>query len=386
VRHNEDTLKRTIIRLIKIASLLMALLCTIELMQHYVMRRLDPHERRIEGFYLEEENSLDLIVMGASETYNGFAPAVAYEQFGITSYLYGFSACPSSLWKYQLNEIERTQDPDVLIIECNGACYEDKDQCDPSELRLLSDDMPLTKNKIQLIEDRGTDSKLSYYFPILKYHNKPIQKNKIISKYRMEKRGFNLTRGAQARVSKGPAIKNLVDVTGDESISDLDVQTEADLRIFLEECKRSNIEHIVFVRFPHVVTDFNYWRFQKYHRVKQIVEEYGFDYIDFDQYTDEIGLNIEEDFLDCEHLNARGAVKMTRFIIPFLTERYGLTPRKQTEKNIETWEESTYYYHRMYEYWDYFSKTYPELDAEKYDISDDYRSEQRIDEYYRNKL
>ena len=281
-----------------------------------------------------------------------------------------------------IKEIERSQDPDVLIIECNGICYSDEDQNNPSDIRFLSDDMPFSSNKIDLVKERGEESTLSYFFPFLKYHVHLIPGYGSYSKYLMEKRGFNITRGNQARVSGDIPDKDVIDVTGDDSVADIDTGAEADLRAFLEQCQESDIEHIVFVRFPHVVTGFNYWRFQQYHRVKQIVEEYGFDYIDFDEYKDDMNLTFENDFLDCEHLNAQGAIKMTEFMTPFIMERYGIEPREQSEENVETWEDSVTYYNRLYEYWKYFKATYPEELRGDYDLNDNYESMKRIDAYF----
>lgn len=369
-------------RLIAIVSLTIVIVLIVGLMQHYVMCRLDAHERRIGGFYLEEENSLDMVIMGSSETYNGFVPAKAYEKYGITSYLYGFQACPGSLWKYQLKEIERSQDPDVLIIECNGICYSDEDQNNPADIRFLSDDMPFSQNKIDLVKERGEEATLSYFFPFLKYHVHLIPGYGSYSKFLMEKRGFNITRGNQARVSGDIPDKDVIDVTGDDSVADIDTGAEADLRAFLEQCQESDIEHIVFVRFPHVVTGFNYWRYQQYHRVKQIVEEYGFDYIDFDPYMDDIGLTFENDFLDCEHMNATGAIKFTDFMTSYLMDKYDIVPREQSEKNVETWNESVVYYNRLYEYWTYFKEVYPYTLDGDYDLNDNYESQKRIDAYF----
>ena len=382
LKSSEKSKNRIWKRVIKIVSLIVVLVLVIGLMQRYVMCRLDAHERRIGGFYLEEKDSLDMIIVGSSETYNGFVPAKAYENYGITSYLYGFQAAPGSLWKYELEEIEREQSPDILVIECNGICYSDEDQSNPAEVRFLSDDMPLTKNKIQLVKEKGTESTLSYFLPLLKYHVHLVPGNGSISKFLMEKRGFNIMRGAQARVSGDIPDNDVIDVTGDESVADIDTQAEADLRAFLEQCQESDIKHIVFVRYPHVVTGFNYWRFQQYHRVKQIVEEYGFDYIDFDEYKDDIGLTFENDFLDCEHMNSFGAVKFTDFMTSYLIDKYNLTPREQTEKNTKTWEESVTYYNRLFEYWCYFKEVYPYTLDGDYDLNDNYESQKRIDAYF----
>lgn len=368
-------------RFLKIATLLVAILVVAWLAQHYVMARLDVHQRRIEGFYMEEKDSLDMMILGASETYNGYIPAKAWDEYGITSYLYGYQANPVTLWSYQLKEIEKTQHPDVLLIECNGAVYDEENLNDPAELRFMSDDMPFSRNKIELINDRATESKLSYYFPILKYHAHLIPGNGTLSKIMLEKRGFNILRGYQARSGGDDLSNDVIDVSGDDSVLELDPLADQALRAFLEQCKESEIKHIVFVRFPHVVTDYNYSRFQRYHKVKEIVEEYGFDYIDMDAFMDDMGLLFESDFLDCEHLSANGARKLTDYIVPYLMDRYEMSPREQSEKVVKQWEDSLEYYNRLYEYWCYFKETYPDATADRYDLNDNAISNMRIYSY-----
>ncbi len=369
-------------RFLKIVTLAAAILIVIWVAQHYVMTRLDAHQRRIEGFYMEEKDSLDMIILGASETYNGYIPARAWEEYGITSYLYGYQANPVTLWSYQLKEIEKTQHPDILLIECNGAVYDERNLKDPAELRFMSDDMPMSKNKIDLINDQAQESKLSYYFPILKYHAHLIPGNGTVSKIQLERQGFNIMRGAQARVGGDDISDKVVDVSGDDSVRELDPIADHALRAFLEQCQESDIKHIVFVRYPHIVTDYNYTRFQRYHKVKEIVEEYGFDYIDMDPLMDDMGLSFENDFLDCEHMNLNGARKLTDYMVPYLMDRYQMTPRKQSEKVEKQWEESLEYYNRLYEYWCYFRETYPFATDSRFDLNDNAASHIRIDAYF----
>ena len=373
-------------RIIKIVSLLVAISIVLGLMQHYIMRRFDAHQRRVQGFYMEEKDSLDMVIIGSSEVYNGYMPPLAYENFGISSYLFGFQAEPDSLWSYHLKEIERTQDPEILIIECNGAGY-DKDELDnPAEVRFLTDDMPLSLNKIQLIHDKATEAKPSYYFPFLKYHQHLMPGGDTLNTLLLDKRGFHILRGAQARVTGEDLSKDVIDVSNDDSLEDLDPDGEMYLRAFLEQCKESNIKHIVFVRFPHVVTERNYDRFQRYHRAEQIIKEAGFDYIDFDEMKDEIGINIDSDFLDSEHMSLRGAEKFTNFMVPYLMDRYQVEPKEQSAKAISQWEQSVDYYHRLYEYWCYIESQDSEVISETEDLNDNYGSNRRIEQYFKEKL
>jgi hypothetical protein len=383
VTHYQTNKRKIVKRIVLIVSLLAVIAIVIELMQSYIMCRFDAHQRRIEGFYLEKKNSLDLVIVGSSEVYNDYVPPLAYEKCGITSYIYGFQADPASLWSYQLREIERTQNPEIVLIECNGASY-DKDKLDnPAEVRFMTDDMPLSLNKIELIHDKATEGKPSYFFPFLKYHTHLIPSKDILNKRLLEKRGFHILGGAQARITGETNLSTeFIDVTGDKSIAELDPDAEMYLRDFLEQCKKSDIEHIVFVRFPHRPTTANYLSFQRHHRMEQIIEEYGFDYIDFDAQKEEMGINEETDFLDCEHMNSYGARKLTEYMVPYLMERYQLEPEKQSAEVTRRWERSADYYNHLYEYWCHVLSSGQTAREAEDDLNDNYGSNERLKAYY----
>ena len=81
-------MKTTITRTLKILALLIPVALLISFLQSYVFCNLDQSTERVRRFYLEEENSLDVVFMGAGDVSTGFAPPLAYEEYGFTSYLY----------------------------------------------------------------------------------------------------------------------------------------------------------------------------------------------------------------------------------------------------------------------------------------------------------
>ena len=80
-------------------------------MQKYMFCYTDQSSERVRRFYQEEKNSLDVVFLGASEVFTGFSPALAYEEHGFTSYMYAIDANPGALYKYQLKEVMKHQQP-----------------------------------------------------------------------------------------------------------------------------------------------------------------------------------------------------------------------------------------------------------------------------------
>ena len=82
--------------------------------------RVDHNTLRIQGFYQEEPNSLDIVFLGSSEVYTGFSPALAYGKYGFTSYHYAVENNYLDLFPYEMNEILKVQNPKMIIIDVAG--------------------------------------------------------------------------------------------------------------------------------------------------------------------------------------------------------------------------------------------------------------------------
>ena len=78
-------MKKYLLRTVKLISLLLIVSLFTLFLQNFVLCHIDHNKLRIDGFYLEDENSLDVVLTGASELYTGFSPGLAYEKFGFTS-------------------------------------------------------------------------------------------------------------------------------------------------------------------------------------------------------------------------------------------------------------------------------------------------------------
>ena len=86
--------KTPIRRALRILSLILALLLFVSFAQTYLLRNNERDALRMDGFRMEEKNSLDVVILGSSEVYADFASAYAYELEGFTSYPYAVASCP----------------------------------------------------------------------------------------------------------------------------------------------------------------------------------------------------------------------------------------------------------------------------------------------------
>ena len=131
-----------------------------------------PDSVRIKGFYLEPKDSLNMVTIGASETYTAIAPGLLWKEFGFTSYNYSVAGSPISIVKSQVKEILANQDPKVIVIEINGTLQDDEYQINEKRLRKYIDNIPWSVNKINTIKEIvPEDQQTEYFIPFLKYHS-----------------------------------------------------------------------------------------------------------------------------------------------------------------------------------------------------------------------
>lgn len=329
-------MKTTITRLLKTLALLLAVLAFLSFMQGYVFAYIDQNTERVHSFYLEEENSLDVVFMGASDVNTAFAPGLAYEKFGFTSYLYAFDANPGSLYKYQLKEILSKQNPQVIVIEINGFLYPEDYQTNEARLRLFAENIPFSLNKLDAVFNYDVDDKISYLVPLIKYHGDWIKGNKLAETYRWRTGDGNkpaLWKGVTACTLTRP-VEPSVEQRKTPADPNANAIAEAQLIDFLEYCKKENLTNLVFTRFPHR----NYvGHLAKVSRVEELLNQYGYSLWNMENKLHEIGLDLNADFYDDEHVNIYGQEKMTEYIGSYLVSEWIDTPTSQSEKNAAHW-------------------------------------------------
>lgn len=276
--------------------------------------------RHIRGFYLEPKDSLDVVMLGASELYTGFSSPLAWQQYGFTSYPLAVSSMPSCLYDSMLTETMRRQTPKVVVVEINGFLYDfNQDETDTGLHKWL-DNIPMSRNKVQTIADCvPKDQQPSYFFRMAKYHDTWIEPDvwcgPAKEQLTMRRTGYSLTKSFEVI----PKVE-----TGERQVKSLELSAENEqtLRDFCERAKQLGVENVLFVRFPHRTQTTDPGVFDD---VAAVVGEYGYDLLDLHDAFDTIGLDRCADFIDSDHLNTAGMEIFTAWLGQYLTAHYDLT-------------------------------------------------------------
>lgn len=333
-------------RIIKIIALILPLVLFWVTAESFLFYHNDRNTERFRRFYNEEPNSLDVVFLGASEVFVGFAPGYAYDQFGFTSYLYVTDANEGSLFKYQLKEVLAHQDPQVIFVEIFSFLRGTNDSIIAEDrMRLLAEGMPMSRNKLDLIREYPGDQKISYIIPFLKYHANPGMimgnvKALLDDPLYRDRKAPSLLKGIATTtvVYEGPGDTGRPD---DPAAHVLSQDAETCLIDFLEYCKQEKLDNVVFVNFPRYLE--NVERHDLTSLVKQVeglVNQYDYQFLNLQNAGEETGIDLNTDFYNSHHMNVYGQIKMTEYLGDLVMNTYKITPVKQTPEAKANWEAS----------------------------------------------
>lgn len=372
-------------RVIMILSLVLAIVISVMFLQEFVLCNPNHNNERVRGFYLEDENSIDVVTIGSSEIYCAFAPGLNYKECGFTSYPFATEGNTVRNFKAMYNEVVRTQDPKLIVIEINGALYSDANMERDANLRRVSDNIPLNENKTELIDSWVTENKIEYYLTFIKYHGSWDKLGNTfawtVSLMQDKLRGYNLLKGVKTfnEIYKTGSKVYYKNDKALEKRRPLFSEAEKDLREFLDYLDEEGVDKskILFVRFPHVVTNANITRYQRGNTIGDTIRSYGYNFVSFEMDDEGIDLDPYNDFYNIEHMNIYGQQKFSKFFAHYLQDNYGITASDLTEKQKAQWDEAVRYYDAYAAY----NKEMIESGAPRTEIGESYFIMKEIEKY-----
>lgn len=285
----------------------------------------DPTEQQyIRSFHQEPKNSIDVMILGASETFTDYCAPLAWQHAGFTSYPLAVSAAQGTIYPSMLREAARCQSPSVYIVEVNGFLYtaDEREQLADAAQHKWFDTLPLSAEKIAAIrESIPAGERSAYYLPMLKYHENwkggALLRESLQQQKAVRSVGYSYTKPFLS-------LSSFLIETDEIPVrqQELDAFNEQSLRTFCETAKALGLENVLFARFPHRTVIEN--GDAVFAKLEAIVQAYGYDFVNFDTQLDDIGLDPLMDFANAEHLNVLGAEKFTPYLADYLTAHYNL--------------------------------------------------------------
>ncbi len=293
---------------------------------------------RITGLY--EEGPLDVIYIGGSSTFVYWQPLKAWHDCGFTSYSYATNSLEADGRLYYLKEALKSHRPEMFVIEMRDflaigdTVYE-------AGMRNGTDSMDfLSPNRweyiYQYLKKRNVTEdtdKLSLYLDIIKYHanksvlSSPLAWENLDNHARCPGRGWEW-------LDRWEFVEKPSGFQASEPAK-LDERTVSVLTELLGFCKKEGIEAL-FVVAPFTVTQAGQ---EIYLAVSDMVHSYGYDFLNTNDYYEEMGLDFSEDFYNGYHVNLFGAEKYTEFLESYLTKNYDLQ-NHAGEQQYQEWNDA----------------------------------------------
>lgn len=303
-----------------LAALIFQLLTTIFIPKWYGTWQ---STRIVDGFYELPEDSLDVVLLGSSQTIMGLSPLELYEEYGISSYSFGTEEQPIYATYYWLKEILRFHTPQVVVVDVNEIIH----SCNEAAYRKAFDYMEWSEVKWEAVrnhcESNEDLSMLSYLLPFTNYHSRWDQLSEDDFTYLSTDKtdpyfGFVISSGTCEIDYDGFTPKTNAIIEQPEEEAYEYIQKIVDL------CGQENI-NLLFVKTPRAG-----WSQEKHDLMKWISKETDTPFLDFNEKSimKEMAFDYSKNARDGSHLNIYGAEKVGSFLGTYLKEHYELQDRR----------------------------------------------------------
>lgn len=341
---------KKLIRAVLFAALFLVIACHLS----YILRPYSGSASRknICGFYAEEDDTIDIAFVGASSVFAFWEPMEFWHEYGVTSYNFAAGTLPPQFIKYCLEEIRKTQEPSLYVIDLRPFTVAEKGYYLETDVPNMDHDVPIrnivdnfkySPTRAKMIQEGIPSSydKLPYYLDLIKYHTEwPRLRDARSLGFASNEthdslKGFKLTdkfkkvkfKDHSAVTKRKPLTKRLNTV----------------LYELLDYCKKENLQVLFLVNsYCQTKTDKKNFNF-----ISDAVTGYGFDFLNTNDHYKEIGLKYSRDYYDPSHVNIFGADKYTDFVGKYLMDNYTFTDKRgqdayaSWDSDYEVWTEQT---------------------------------------------
>ena len=296
----------------------------------------------IESYYKEEYKNHDVMFIGDCEVYENFSPVTLWQEYGIHSFIRG--SAQQLIWQsyYLLEDTLRYEKPDVVVFNVLSMKYDEPQK--EAYNRMSIDGMEWSKSKWDNIWASMTEEEsiIDYVLPLLRYHARWSELTEDDFRYAFSSKPQQFHNGFIMRadvrpVTSLPEANKLADYEfGENSYKYLDMMTQL--------CRENDIE-LVLIKAPSL---YPHWYEQWDRQMEEYAEENNLYYINFLEYTDEIGLDFTLDTYDGGlHLNLSGAEKMSHYFGKILQDRYNIEDKREDAHLKEIWNKKIRFYNEM---------------------------------------
>jgi len=287
----------------------------------------------VDGFYQEKENDIDVLFMGSSNMFCTIDPVALYEDYGIAAYNFGSSSQSLNISYLYLKEALKYQQPKIVVLEMLSSNSDTYQKLPEEALRWGFSNLKFSPDKyITLYDELGKIDfeYLSYIFPLLRYKDRWSE---------LSKEDFDYLRSDKTNYDKGFYGSSIIteeevnfDYYNEKSDFELASSNIMALEKIIDLCSKNNIQ-LMFFKSPTAKN----WNCSMSEAILNYSQKYNITFIDYNEYIDDLKLDLKKDFRDLGHLNITGAQKVTKHMGAYLSGNYQL-PNRQLDKQGNSWD------------------------------------------------
>ena len=271
----------------------------------------------------EPKDSIDVLFIGSSLTYCDIIPAAIYEKTEVTSYVLAGSTLNSALGYYYLKQGLKTQSPDLVMIEATSAFFKKQESFSKANIGY----MPYGINRLgATLVTAESSERFGLLFPLYNYHElwQENSFDSIISPRPDRKPDINA--GYTYITDIVPQPKRVPRGVAEKEDIEFNLGY---LKKTVELCRKEGIEVELFL------SPCCYYIADKY---KDMLSEALPDvsFIDYSDYSEDMGLDMATDYCGKIHLNFYGADKFSDYLADRITDNFEITHRQHPS---ELWQQ-----------------------------------------------
>ena len=284
------------------------------------------------GFRKEARGQLDGVYVGGSDVFFFWQPLLAWQDHGIAVRNYCASGMRAAAVKFFVREAAKSQPDALFIISLNTFKPEKVQGLSPHYIHAAVDYMPLSANTLQMtgeLVDRSNFTglkRLEFYLPIIRYHTRWDSMP-------------SWTFGApdvdyrSSLYHSTSYLKNCEDMSRQYDVFDTEEPLSDDMNGIVEDlldyCDERQL-NVLFVKLPQATNQKEQGRMRT---IQRMVVERGYPCLDLFDKVSETGMDLREDWVDSNHADIHGSMKITGVIGDYLVENY----KFRDKRNLPQW-------------------------------------------------
>lgn len=283
----------------------------------------------VHNYYSLPKDTVDVLILGTSHAGMNISTKTLWDEYGIAGYRFWGSIQPIWNTYYYLQEALKYQTPKVVLLDAYSLTFQQEYGAYPVQVKNTIA-LRLSKEKVENIWASVPEEDRAFMlFGFSTYHNRYTELTQEDFEY------FPWDSHQEIQVYSTETSDKVYPITvldpdatqGEEALGE---KEEKYFRMLLEYCRTNGVK-LEVVAAPYELSAAEQ---QKFRRVASIVEEYGFDFTNFNDSYAEIDIDPLQDFLDPGHFNKFGLPKYARAIAVLLKSKYDLPDRRQDPGHI----------------------------------------------------